>query len=167
MQVRKSIVTIICIGLLIFLVGQQEIQGQQEKPVSFEHIKAKLVFRSRISKSNEEINKQLIIDIRKRGVNFILSSVDTKILKKIGANDLLIKAILENLSKELEEQIILYKKYTDNFNGTIKQKKIAIEAAKEFVNKYSDNKELKDIIDYFRKNGPFLEKYLIHVDDID
>ncbi len=167
MTVRISIAATICICLLIFLVGQQEAQSQQEKPVSLNDIQAELTFTSRISKSEDEINNLLIKDIRKRGVNFILTSEDAKILKKAGANNLLIKVIRENLPKELEEQIILYKKYTDNYNGTVEQKKIAIEAAREFVRKYSGNKEAKEIIDYFRQIVPLLEKQLTHAGDID
>jgi len=78
-------------------------------------------------------------------------------LKKGGGSDLLVKTIRENLPKKLEEQIVLYKKYADNYDGDFKQRKIAVEAAKEFVKKYGDDKELKKIIDYFKENIPILE----------
>ncbi len=158
----RIITTSICIGLFIFLVGQQKVQGQQENHLSFDDIIKTLAFKSRISKSTKEINEQLIKDVRKRGIEVILTSEEEKSLKKAGASKLLIKLIRES-SRKREEQLILYKKHTDNYDGTIEQKKIALEAAKEFVKRYSDVaefKDIKDIIKYFKANIPGLEKQI-------
>ncbi len=134
MIVHNSIKIIVCISLFIFLIGQK-VQGQPEKPFSLNDIQAELNSISRIIKSTEEINKVLITEVRKRGVNFTLTFEKTKFLKKAGASDLLIKVICENLPKKIEEQIILYKKFTDNYAGTLEQKRKALEAAKEICKK--------------------------------
>ena len=60
----------------------------------------------------------------------------------------------------------MYKRYTDNYNGDSKQKKIAIEAAKEFIKKYGDDKELKEIIDYLKEAIPDLETMIKDSDDV-
>lgn len=156
---RKAFVSIF-ISLFVFLIGQQQIQAQQEKHLNFNDIRETLVSKSHISKTTEEINEQLVTDIRKRGVSFILTSEDEDALKKAGGSDLLIKSIRENLPKRLEERIILYRKYVNNYDGTIEQKKIAVEAAKEFVKKFSDDKDVKDVIDYFKAAIPDLEKII-------
>ena len=120
----------------------------------------KLVFTSRISKSTEEINEQLVKDIKERKVNFILSYEDEESLKKTGASEALIKVIRENLPKEIERKIILYKKYTDNYDGNVSQKRIAIDAAKEYIKRYGENEEDKEIIDYLKKTIPILENQI-------
>ncbi len=51
----------------------------------------------------------------------------------------------------------LYKKYTDNYAGTLDQKQVAIDAAKEYIQKYGANADDKDQVDYFQKNLPALE----------
>jgi hypothetical protein len=161
MLIQNSIKTFILIGLFIFLIGEQEVQGQQKKKyLTVEDILVKLVFKSRFNKTIAEINKQLIENVQERKVDFTLDSEDENSLKRIGASDLLIKAIRENFSKILQDQIILYKKFTDNYAGSFEQKKIALEAAKEFIKKYSDDVDFKDIIEYFKRNIPVMEKSL-------
>ena len=161
MLIQNSIKTFILIGLFIFLIGEQEVQCQQKmKYVTSEIVLDNLIFGLRLTKSIDEINRRLIEQIKKYKVDFTLRSEEEKAFKRIGASDLLIKAIRENYSKILQDQIILYKRFTDNYNGTLEQKKIALEAAKEFVEKYRDDADSKDIIEYFRKFIPAFEKYL-------
>jgi hypothetical protein len=156
----KTTMIFILIGLFVF-ANQQQVLGQEGKnSLNINDVLVKLVFNTRFNKSIEDINKQLIKDIQERKVDFRLSLEDEKSLKKIGASDSLIKAIRENFSKILQEQIILYKKFTDNYNGDFEQKKIALEAAKEFVKRYSYEAKFKDIIEYFKSNIPAFEKYL-------
>lgn len=153
----------LCIGFFVFLFNQR-IQGQEKHNfLNFNDILTRLTFTSRVSTSTEKINEQLIKNVQKRKVNFILSSKDQNSLKKAGASDSLIKAIRENLPNELKENLTLiteqqalYKEFTGNYNGSIEQKKIALVAAKEFVKKYSDVVE-KDIIDYLVAVIPQLE----------
>lgn len=153
---HKKIVATVCAFLFVFLIAHQ-VQAQQEKPLNLQDIRNTLVIRSSINVKTEELNEQLITEIRKRKVNFILTSEDEVALKKVGGNNLLIKIIRENLPKKLEEQIILYKNFTDNYAGNSRQRKIALEAAKEFVKRYSDDESVKEIIEYFIKIIPQLD----------
>lgn len=151
-------------ALFVFLNGTQ-IQGQEKQDyLNLNSIQLKLVFTSRIIETTEEINEQLIKDIKERKVNFILSSEDEESLKKAGASEALIRVIRENLPKEIKEKIVLtnekvalYRKFTDNYDGNVSQKKIAIDAAKEYVKRYRDDKDDKEIIAYFTKVIPELE----------
>lgn len=143
------------LGFFLFIIGCQTSLAQ-EKPnyVNFDEVMGNLTFSSRIDKTTAEINQQIIIQIMERKVNFILSKEDEVKLKKAGGNKVLIKTINENISEELKEQIILYKKFTDNYNGqTSIQRKIALEAAREFLQKYSDNSEpqVKEILKYLKE----------------
>ncbi len=151
--VRIMVISIF-ISLFVFLIGQQ-VQAQRENHLNFNDIRETLVSKSRNSKTTEEINEQLITDIRKRGVDFMLSTEGEDALKKAGGSDLLIKSIRENLPKKLEKSI-LYGKFLNNYDRTTKQMKIAVEAAKEYVKKFSDDddKDVKEIIDY----SPYAER---------
>jgi hypothetical protein len=144
--------------------------------VSFNDILSKLTFTSRISKSIEQINDELIKEIRKRKVNFVLKVEDEKEIKKAGGNELLIKTIRENLqegfkeknsqakekpiSKEVKENQDLYEKYTSNYRGTIEQKKIAVKAGKEYIEKYGNDERYKSQIEYLKKAVPRLEDFV-------
>lgn len=56
------------------------------------------------------------------------------------------------------EKEALYKKYTDNYKGTDDQKKIAIEAGKQYIEKYGASEDDKQVVDYLRKRVPALEE---------
>lgn len=157
----NRIFSVISIGLFAFLLFQQETVGQEKAALNLNEILSKLTFTSRINNKESEINEKLITAVRERKVNFILTSEDEKSLRKAGGNDLLIKTIRENLPEKLEEQIILYKKFTDNYNGkTVENRRIALEAAKEFVKKYSDDESVKEIVKYFTAYIPKFEKII-------
>ena len=118
---NHSIITAsICISLLLFLSGQQQIQAQKEKHLNLWDIRKVLIFRTSINTSVDEPNKKLIEDVNKGGVSFILSAEDEESLKKVGASELLIKAIRENLPEKLRGKLVLYQKYVDNCNKTLK-----------------------------------------------
>ncbi len=55
------------------------------------------------------------------------------------------------------EKQALYQKYIANYDKGIEQKKIAIEAAKQYVEKFGANAEDKEQVDYFKTNIPVLE----------
>ena len=140
------------LGLIVFIISQSQIYGQ-EKPnyINLNYILVKLTFTSRISHSTQEINEQLIKDIRERQVDFILSSENEKWVKDSGGSDLLITEIRANLPKNIEEKLhfwneadALYQKYRDNYQGDFKQKNIALEAAREFIKRYGDEKNIKE-----------------------
>lgn len=162
--IYKRIISLVFIGLFMFLINPQQAHGQQEiKYVSACHIFDNLVFGLRFNKSIDEINRLLIKEIQERGVDFTINSEEENSFKKIGASDLLIKAVREKFSTKLREQIDLYKKFTDNYDGkTVEQKKIAVDAAKEYIKKFSEEEDgSKVLVEYFRKVIPALEKQLV------
>jgi hypothetical protein len=56
------------------------------------------------------------------------------------------------------EKEALYKRYTDNFKGTDDQKRIAIEAGKQYIEKYGASEDDKQVVDYLKKKVPSLEE---------
>ena len=158
----KITIVSICVGLFIFLSNYQ-VQGQPEKPLNLSDIKAKLTSAFRVSEPAAEINEQLVKEICNRRVNFTLISEDEKSLKKAGASDLLIKTIRENSTEETKEMTSLYEKYEVNYQAVnIEQKKIALDAAKEFVKKYENSECLKEQVNYFKEAIPALESVKPH-----
>jgi len=83
---RVTIISIF-ISLFVFLIGQQQVQAQTEKALNFNEILSTLKSTSGIKKSTDEINEQLITDIRKRKVNFTLTHEKRDSSKKAGGND--------------------------------------------------------------------------------
>ncbi len=56
------------------------------------------------------------------------------------------------------EKAALYKIYTDNYNGDAAKQKIALDAAKKYVEKYGASGPDKEQVDYFKAAIPDLEK---------
>ncbi|MEZ5345032.1 MAG: hypothetical protein R2681_05680 [Pyrinomonadaceae bacterium] len=57
-----------------------------------------------------------------------------------------------------EEKAALYEKYTANYAGTIEQRRIAVKAGKEYIEKYGANEADKEIVDYLKGAIPTIEK---------
>ncbi len=64
------------------------------------------------------------------------------------------------------EKAALYEKYTKNYAGTIEQKKIAIAAAEEYIQKWGAEAENKEQIDYFQKALPTLKSAVAKVEAV-
>ncbi len=65
-----------------------------------------------------------------------------------------------------EAKVALYKKYTDNFDKPdIERKKIAIEAGKQYIEKYGANPEDADQVKYFKSAIPALEEQVVKIED--
>ena len=61
----------------------------------------------------------------------------------------------------VEAKQAVYKKFTDNFNSKVlAQRKTAVEAGKEYVEKYGNCPDDKEIVAYLNKNVPVIEKVL-------
>lgn len=60
--------------------------------------------------------------------------------------------------KTQAEKTALYEKYTKNYAGSLDQKKIAISAAKEYIEKYGASETDKQQVDYFKNALPPLQK---------
>jgi hypothetical protein len=163
----KKIISAVFVGCFVFSINHQQIQAQQKNSLSFKDILSKLNSASRINNSVKEVNEQLIIDVRNHGISFDLTLKNKESLRKIGSSDFLIKVIDEHSPKHIKEKAILYQKFTDNYIGTIVQKKIALEAAKEFIMRYNNDQELdnKTIINYFREVIPLFQQMIAKYED--
>ncbi len=60
--------------------------------------------------------------------------------------------------QSVEEKTALYEKYTSNYAGSIDQRKIAIQAAKEYIAKYSSSASDAEIVNYLKGAIPKLEQ---------
>lgn len=64
-----------------------------------------------------------------------------------------------------EEKVALYKKYTDNFDKPeIEKKKIAIEAGKQYIEKYGANLDDVEQVKYFKSALPALEEQVVKLE---
>ena len=59
---------------------------------------------------------------------------------------------------EQKEKEAIYKKYTDNYAGTIEQRKIAIAAGNEYIQKYGANEADADLVNYLKTAVKDLEQ---------
>jgi len=64
----------------------------------------------------------------------------------------------QNVCDEVEAKQATYKKFTDNFDKTIPQRKIAVEAAKEYIEKYGACPDDKAQVDYLKNYIPTTEQ---------
>lgn len=72
-------------------------------------------------------------------------------------NKLLTESVVKHIeSDELKKELAA--KFIENRTGSFEQKKTALEAAKEFVEKFGEETEIRDLIDYFKKRISELEQ---------
>ena len=145
-------------AILIFFLGlifNQQTRGQ-EKPnyFNFNEILAKITSASNDEKSLKVINEQLIIDVQKHKVDFILSSEDEMSLRREGANDLLVQTIVENITEVTRQKLRqdLYKIF-----ATTEDKRDALKLSKKFIRYFGKSEEDKEVISYLTKVVPNLE----------
>lgn len=144
-----------------------QIRAQDKKPFAdYNEILSELTFTSSISKSKEQLNDELIESVKTRGVEFVLLEEDEQALRNAGANDSLIKAIFEGLPDAAKRNLRqnLYANYMESvekLSTEILREKI--KSAKKFIRLFDGNAEDKEVVDYFNKNLPLLEKQLSNV----
>lgn len=164
---RNSILKILTVlGLVVFLTSQSVYGQAPPNHIKFSYIVDKLNSTSRNKKKNEKINDSLIKEIQERKVNFILTKQNEEFLRKKGSNDSLIKTIQENVSesvleseKYFEKMEALYQKFQNNRKGpAIENYKIALEAAKEYLEKYEIVHPGDDVSRYIKYQIPKLEE---------
>lgn len=155
--------TIASIYIIVASLAVANGQGAVEKEplLDLKTIQNRLTFRSHIRESDEDVNKQLISDIRKRGVKFVLSEKDIKALKKAGGSKDLIKAINESIPPKLKRLIELDTIYRENYDSrSVEQRKKAIDAGKEILRDYSDYPEIEGLVEYLKIAIPKLEDWI-------
>jgi hypothetical protein len=58
---------------------------------------------------------------------------------------------------DLEANVALYKRYTDNYTGNVDKMKIAIEAGRQYIEKYGSNADYAAQVDFLKKDLPRIE----------
>ena len=155
---RETLKVFFFLGLLTLFC--QTVFGQKDhcgNPFSFDEILSKFTTRRTIS--SEPINKELSGEIAKRKIGFELNEANEKTLRDAGANDSLIKLIRENVFQDAIDEKILYAKYFENYDSVKVEKiKIAIEAAKEFIEKFENKECHTELVKYYKEAIPQLIK---------
>ena len=154
----------ISVFLSLFLLFGQTSFSQENKCVETNYLIYDDVidrfWKRRSGLSSEQINAELIPEIRKNKAGFDLTSEREKQLRDSGGNDLLINAIRENLLPEdAIEAIKLYRiyEYHYRFEDEVRVK-IAIDAANNFIAKFGNDECYKEQTEYFRTAVPVLQK---------
>lgn len=146
------------LGLIILLFSLNTNAQKISNYINLSYIVKKL---ESVSQNNEKIISKLIKEIQERKVDFILTKENEDVLRKKGSNDLLVKTIQENNSKntlesEIDNTEVLYQKFLNNRKGpTLENYKIALEAAKELIEKYE--LDPNDVKQYIKAQIPKLE----------
>lgn len=147
--------------LTLLLLFGQTILSQENKcnQIPLDTVLTKLRYNPFKPKSVEELNRELINEIREQKVSFNLDAKNEKTLRKSGANNLLIETIRQNPPpKEFKEAVLIYQKYIDNYeSNNVEKLKIAIEAAKEFIAKFENDDCYLEQIKYLKDAIPALE----------
>ena len=170
MRILRFGVTCPCFPILLlvfYTFGQvQTTKSNKERPVELQEILSKLTFTSRINHSFEELNKELVSAVQKRGVNFVIMDKDRQAIRKAGGNDELIKTVdaapkpkimlaTSSLSpgdvRLIDEENRLYNIILMNYKASDRVRlQKAIDAAKEFLRRFGDDPGAKTQVDWIK-----------------
>lgn len=147
------------------IVGQPT-QHSASDPVTIQQIRWALNHTPEIPEQIQKTNQELIAAIASRGVNFVLSPEEEWALTLRDASDELIKAIRNATPPEERERLLsireqegLYYTFVSNYaRNDVTSKRIALDAGKEFVRKYRNDANVAEIISYFQRAVPALER---------
>ncbi|MGE3465449.1 MAG: hypothetical protein AB7J13_00835 [Pyrinomonadaceae bacterium] len=115
---------------------------------------------------SQEANEELIAAIRTRGVNFVLTPEEEWAFQLLEASDELIEAIRDAVPADQREAMIratqqrrLYDAFASNYRLTdINSRRTALDAGKEFVQRYRGDPELKDVVSFINRYLPQLQR---------
>lgn len=164
---------IFLMGLL--LLSGQIVSGQEQQcggEVSLKEMLTKFRFTSRREKTAEQINEELIGEVRRRKVNFALNAADEKSLREAGATDRLIETVRENYPEKLNKAYRLFTRYneivsTEAWSQNSGEIKELLEIAKEYVAVFENDACYKRQVDYFKDFIPVLEKDIEKISNLD
>lgn len=167
---RKFIGKVFVCLSLFFSAFQNASAQEKPEPLTLNDILAKLTFTSRIDKTVAQINAKLVEQIEERKVGFKITKDDEQKIKQRGGNLVLIKAVEENFletrSPELIAQQNLYEKFIACYPKTdLESRKLCLKVAKEFIDKFKDDPEVKAQIDYFRVYVPQMKDFFKLIDE--
>lgn len=177
----------ICVATVLaasipLLAQLTNISTHNERPVNLEEILRTFRFPLSSKSTNEELNQKLITTIRDRRVNFLLDDKITKELKDAGASEDLLKTIdtcitprerqgiiddattIKRKKKRLKEITQLEDQIRDLYPRKDRESiKKMIEVGKEYLKKFGNDDDAKQMVDYLKLVLPKWEE-LIEVD---
>ncbi|HXH68914.1 MAG TPA: hypothetical protein VNI60_01070, partial [Pyrinomonadaceae bacterium] len=76
-----------------------------------------------------------------------------------------VSVFAQDVCAEIEAKQALYKQFTDNLPSntvkkTLDEQKVAVQAGKQYVDKYGACADDKQIVDYLKANVPAMEKFI-------
>jgi hypothetical protein len=153
----KVLVGFLCLVTSQAIVAQTDTKKTEELPVNSADILRKLTGTAETSKLTDQINKELIGQVKKRSVDFALNDDLIKQIKEAGGSELLLSAIDNALPKERKERLkemdrlekIVRKNYARN--STLH---LAIKAGQELIDKFSIDYECSEFLQWLKAQMP-------------
>ena len=142
-------------------------------PLYFDEIVKTFRFGKGVRPSDAEISARLIEAVKTRGIYFILTDSERKELIEAGATRALVAAIDNALTASQKQKIVaeqkeiaeidkLYQIISNNFRSDEFQKlSLAIEAGKEFIERYGSDERVKEIVIWLKENLPKWERRIM------
>ena len=166
MRLRFMIGSLFFTLLPVISIVCQPTQHSASDPVTIQQIRWALNHTPEIPDQIQKTNQELIAAIVSRGVNFVLTPEEEWALALRDASDELIKTIRNATAPEervrllaVSEQEGLYYTFVNNYSREdVTSKRIALDAGKEFVRKYRNDANVAEIISYFQRAVPALER---------
>ncbi len=161
-------------SLLLSLLAATHIFAQKddENPVTIQQIRWALNHTPEVPEQIQKTNQELIEAVRRRGVNFVLSAEEEWALSLRNASDELVETIRTATPAEergrllmIREQKGLYDTFVNNYSrNDVSSKRIAVDAGKEFVRRYSNDANVAEIVAFLKRAVPALERMLRYLD---
>ena len=160
---------VLSIAFAVPLAAQEE---AQEKPVTKREVSVSLRLAPDSPEGIEDTNKELIEQIKERGVDFALSFEEEWSLQLQDASDELIETIRKALTPQERErrlkrteQLGFYNMFLNNYaRPDLTSKRIAVIAGREFVQRYKGDAEAAEKVRLVEQNLPSLERSIRGMD---
>lgn len=156
---------LILISLAFFMLAspafsQTVSTDPQERPVSRREVRRWLTLTQDNVELSAEANRDLIAEIERRGVDFILSAEEEWSFTLLEASPQLLETIRLAVPAEFRRQILDQRAKHDLFNafitnyrlGDIQSRRSALDAGREFVRRFAADPSVRQQVDLINRN---------------
>jgi hypothetical protein len=145
-----------------------QVEHEEQAPVTIQEIRRALTHTPEIPEQLQKTNLDLIEAINSRGVDFVLLPEEEWALTLRDASPELIETIRKATPPEerdrllkIKEQEGLYYAFVNNYSlNDVASRRIAIDAGREFVRRYGSDANVAEIVAFFQRAVPALERSL-------